>query len=467
MNKKKSYSPALVSILIGVVLCGLVFGLLFLVRNTLKANDTGIVQMAQTIGRKIVDPYPINPDHIGAVLLSLLGAIMLVVGAALIISGIAKLFEAIAENERNMMSYVLGALMLLCGAVIAYGFAKALLLGVTRFSTEGMYVHLFIDAGILLIIAALLVGMGCSRLVKAQKYNRSVKIYGMPPADVNRSMGLKASNLISGIGIHTLLVIMSVVWLIPFVCIILQSFRVETAMPVGYILPKTWGFGNYTGLLKTDFPKWYLNTFIMALVVAVLQTIIVLCMSYVLSRFRFKMRKPLMSFMLILGMFPGMLTMIILYRVLKDLGLTQANAVPGLILVYIASSGMGYYVSKGFFDTIPKSLDEAACMDGATKAQVLFRIILPLAKPIVIYTILTAFMAPWGDFVFARYISMNTSAGMNVAVGLNSWLSLDQINSHYTMFCAGGVVVAIPVTILFLCLQRYYVEGVTGGAVKG
>ena len=92
---------------------------------------------------------------------------------------------------------------------------------------------------------------------------------------------------------------------------------------------------------------------------------------------------------------------------------------------------------------------------------------MPLAKPIVIYTILTAFMGPWGDFVFARYISMNSTAGMNVAVGLQSWLTLDQINSRYTMFCAGGVIVAIPVTILFMCLQRYYVEGVTGGAVKG
>ena len=174
-----------------------------------------------------------------------------------------------------------------------------------------------------------------------------------------------------------------------------------------------------------------------------------------------------MQFMLILGMFPGMLTMIILYRVLADLKLTQANAVPGLILVYVASSGMGYYVSKGFFDTIPKSLDEAARIDGANRAQVLWKIILPLAKPIVIYTVLTAFMGPWGDFVFARYISFGAQAGMNVAVGMWSWLQLDQIGQKYTMFCAGGVVVAIPVLILFLCLQRYYVEGVTGGAVKG
>ncbi len=288
-----------------------------------------------------------------------------------------------------------------------------------------------------------------------------------PSAPVKQHMGLKASRAISNTAIYVLLVIISVIWLIPFICILLQSFRVESTLQVGYVIPQKWGFDNYQNLLKTDFPRWYLNTFIIALITAVLQTVIVLCMSYTLSRFRFKMRNGLMRFMLILGMFPGMLTMIILYRVLKDLGMTQENAVPGLILVYIASSGMGYYVSKGFFDTIPKSLDEAARVDGATRLQVLYKIILPLSKPIVIYTILTAFMGPWGDFVFARYISFGASAGKNVAVGLYDWLSKDQINKSYTMFCAGGVLVALPVTILFMCLQRYYVEGVTGGAVKG
>ena len=280
-------------------------------------------------------------------------------------------------------------------------------------------------------------------------------------------MGLKTSRAITNTTIHVVLILISIIWLIPFICIVLQSFRVENTGPVGYVVPKIWGTGNYTKLFETDFPRWYTNTFISALVVAVLQTIIVLCMSYTLSRFRFKMRKPLMRFMLILGMFPGMLSMIILYRVLKDLGLTQANATPGLILVYIASSGMGYYVSKGFFDTIPMSLDEAARIDGATRAQILYKIILPLSKPIVIYTVLTAFMGPWGDYVFARYIAFGASAGKNVAVGLYDWLNKDQIANNYTMFCAGGVLVAVPVTILFMCLQRYYVEGVTGGAVKG
>ena len=287
------------------------------------------------------------------------------------------------------------------------------------------------------------------------------------PPQAKRSMGIKAANTASNIVIYILLAIITVVWLVPFVCIVLQSFRCENTHMVGYIIPKEWGLDNYVNLFSTKFPRWYMNTFLIALAAAVFQTIITLCMSYTLSRFRFKLRKPLMQLMLILGMFPGMLGMIILYNVLKDLGMTGAHAVPGLILVNVAGAGMGYYVSKGFFDTIPKSLDEAARIDGATRFYILRKVILPLAKPIVIYTILTAFMGPWGDFSFARYISMNNVDGMNAAVGLFSWLNIDQINNNYTMFCAGGVVVAVPVTLLFIFLQKYYVEGVTGGAVKG
>ena len=289
----------------------------------------------------------------------------------------------------------------------------------------------------------------------------------MSETSMKRHMGLRASRTLANTLIYVLLIAISIIWLIPFFCIVLQSFRVESTWQVGYVIPQQWGLDNYQKLFSSNFTRWYTNTLIISVFTALFQTVIVLCMSYTLSRFRFKMRKPLMRFMLILGMFPGMLTMIILYRVLKDLGLTQENAVPGLILVYIASSGMGYYVSKGFFDTIPKSLDEAARVDGATRFQVLKKIILPLSKPIVIYTVLTAFMGPWGDFVFARYISFGAQAGMNVAVGLYNWLTPDQINNNYTMFCAGGVLVAIPVTLLFLFLQKYYVEGVTGGAVKG
>lgn len=284
-----------------------------------------------------------------------------------------------------------------------------------------------------------------------------------------KHMGLKAKERLSNTIIYIILILMSIVWLIPFIFLVFESFRVEATYQVGYVLPKVWGFDNYINLFtKTDFPVWFRNTFIIGLFAAIIQTIIVLCMSYTLSRLRFKGRKLLMNLMLVLGFFPGFLSMIILYKVLSWFNLTGANSVPGLILVYVASSGMGYYVSKGFFDTISRSLDEAARVDGATRFQVFTKIIMPLSKPIVIYTILTAFMAPWGDFMFARYISHATSAGMNVAVGLQYLISTPQnLSANYTMFCAGGVVVAIPITILFMCLQKYYVEGVTGGAVKG
>ena len=261
---------------------------------------------------------------------------------------------------------------------------------------------------------------------------------------------------------------MAVVWLFPFFGIVLESFKTETLMRTSYLFPKQFGFDHYTKLFtETNFLQWFTNTAIMGVATAVLQTFFVLTMSYTLSRLRFKGRKGLMNFMLILGMFPGFLTMILIYKVFADLGLTMDRAPIGLIIVYCASSGMGYYVSKGFFDTIPKSLDEAARIDGATRFQVLYKVILPLSKPIVIYTILMGFMAPWGDFMMASYIIHENSVGMNVAVGMYEWLSKANIDQKYTLFCAAGVIVAIPVVTVFLLLQKYYVEGVTGGAVKG
>ncbi len=284
-----------------------------------------------------------------------------------------------------------------------------------------------------------------------------------------KHMGQKMKNRLSNGLIYAVLIVISVIWLFPFFCLVCESFRCESTCQVGYIIPKVWGFDNYINLFtKTDFLIWYENTFIIAVFVSVIQTIMVLTMSYTLSRLRFKGRKGLMNVMLILGMFPGFITMIVLYKILSGMGLTGANSVPGLILVYTASSAMGYYVSKGFFDTISRSLDEAARIDGATRFQVLTKVIMPLSKPIIIYTILTAFMAPWGDFMFAKYIAHNTSRGMNVAVGLQNMISTpSSLTANYTMFCAGGVLVAVPITILFMSLQKYYVEGVTGGAVKG
>lgn len=281
-------------------------------------------------------------------------------------------------------------------------------------------------------------------------------------------LGAKASRRIGNTIIYIILIAITIIWLFPFVGILLESFKTETNMQTPYLFPKEFGFDHYIKLFKeTDFFRWFVNTAIMGVATAVFQTFFILSMSYVLSRLRFKGRKALMNSMLILGMFPGFLTMILIYKVFADFGLTMQMAPVGLVIVYCASSGMGYYVSKGFFDTIPKSLDEAARVDGATRWQVFYKVIMPLSKPIVIYTILMGFMAPWGDFMLASYLVHENSQGMSVAVGMYEWLSRTNMNTHYTMFCAAGVVVAIPVVTVFLLLQKYYVEGVTGGAVKG
>ena len=291
----------------------------------------------------------------------------------------------------------------------------------------------------------------------------------MTPNKIKKSgLGARTGQMISNGIIYAILILITVVWLFPFFGIVLESFRVESRMQVGYLWPEQFGWDNYIRLInETDFPRWFGNTAFMGVLTAVFQTFFVLSMSYTLSRLRFKGRKALMNAMLVMGMFPGFLTMILIYKVFSDLGLTMQMAPIGLIIVYCASSGMGYYVSKGFFDTIPKTLDEAARVDGATRFQVFYKVIMPLSGSIIIYTILMGFMGPWGDFMTAMYIIHENSAGMNVAVGMYEWLSKTNINTNYTMFCAAGVVVAVPVTTVFLCLQKYYVEGVTGGAVKG
>ena len=271
---------------------------------------------------------------------------------------------------------------------------------------------------------------------------------------------------------YIVLILISIIWLFPFVGLVLQSFRsyaTEYGGMVDYLVPKQFSLDNYTFLFsgETNYIRWYANTLVIAFFVTVFQTIIILCVSFALSRMRFAGRELLMRFWLILGLFPGFLTMICLYFLLKQFGLTQAGAIPGLILVSVASSGMGYYVCKGYFDTIPKALDEAARIDGATRARIFFTMIIPMSKPIIIYTALVAFMAPWCDYVFASYVAFGHDQSYNVAVAMTRWVWTNDYQGYFTRFCAGGVLIAIPVTLLFMFLQKYYVEGVTGGAVKG
>ena len=185
-----------------------------------------------------------------------------------------------------------------------------------------------------------------------------------------------------------------------------------------------------------------------------------------MSKLRFPGRKQLMSFSIILNMFPGVLSMIAIYFILKSIGLTNSHV--GMVIVYSAGAGLGFLICKGFMDTISVSLSEAARLEGASEAKIFWRIIIPLSKPIIVYTVISSFLVPWGDFVFAKLmLNSGIATDWTVAIGLFNMLNKSMINKYFSVFCAGGVVVSIPISILFIIMQKFYVEGITGGSVKG
>ena len=188
--------------------------------------------------------------------------------------------------------------------------------------------------------------------------------------------------------------------------------------------------------------------------------------SYAFSRLRFKLRKPLMNVLLVLGMFPGFMSMIAVYFILKAMGLT--NSLLALVLVYSGGAALSYYICKGFFDTVPKAMEEAAVLDGASQPMIFVKIILPMAKPIIVYTVLTSFIAPWCDFIFVNTI-ISERDKYTVSLGLYKMINAEKnsFNDNFTTFCAGSFVVGVIIVSLFMSMQKYYVDGVTSGAVKG
>ena len=272
--------------------------------------------------------------------------------------------------------------------------------------------------------------------------------------------------------IHIFLTVLALVWIFPIVWIILTSFRAASGAYSDTFIPEEFTIRNFVRLFTEtgvfNFGRWFVNTFVIAVFTCILATFYLVSIAYVMSRLRFRSRKPLLNMALILGMFPSFMSMIAVYYILKGVGLTEgAWKMVALILVYSGGSGiLQFYVAKGFFDTIPRALDEAAMVDGATRWRVISRIIMPLSRPIVVYTILTSFIAPWIDFILARVIIGTDAKYYTVALGLWNMLEKENINQWYTRFAAGAVCVSIPIAILFLIMQRYYSDGLSG-AVKG
>ena len=286
------------------------------------------------------------------------------------------------------------------------------------------------------------------------------------------TFGVKAKKKITNGIVYAILIILSLIWILPFVYLFIQSFTND--YDPGSLIPRTgtWTIANYTNLFTSKvypFWRWYLNTLVIALICSVLTTGLTLMSAYAFSRLNFKARKGYMKLILVIGMFPGILGMFISYQILKWLGLSGGYlGIAGLILISISGCVGGYYISKGFFDTISKSLDEAAMIDGADKNTIFWKVIMPLSKPIIVYTLLMGFTGPWGDYMFYSVIAGGETKIFNVAVGLQQMLSKGYNQATvYPQFCAAAVVVSIPIMILFFKLQNYYVEGVTGGAVKG
>jgi arabinogalactan oligomer/maltooligosaccharide transport system permease protein len=285
-----------------------------------------------------------------------------------------------------------------------------------------------------------------------------------------RHHSMKARRIVGVSVTQVVLTVLSIIWVLPLLYLIVQSFRAEPGAWSSTFFPKTWTFDNYVRLFtETKFLRWYGNTLLVAVISCALTALFVLATAYAFSRVKFRARRPIMNIMLILGMFPGFMSMTAVYFLLKILLPNSYQSLASLIMVYSAGAALSYYIAKGFFDTVPKSLDEAARIDGASRARVFWKIILPLSKPIIIYTVLTSFIAPWCDFIFVSFIMSGVpDTGMyTVSLGMYKWLEREQIQQYFTTFCAAAVIVATPITVLFMFLQKYYVEGVTGGAVKG
>ncbi len=283
---------------------------------------------------------------------------------------------------------------------------------------------------------------------------------------------VKTQKMVTDIVVHVFLTIVAIIWLIPFVWLVAHSFRDgPTGLFTKTFFPTEFTLDNYVKLFteidSMNFPRMFMNTFVIAIFSCLISSFFVLGVSYALSRVKWPMRKPYMNMAMVINLFPGFMSMVAMYFLLKAMGLTEGKMIPvALIICYSCGAGTGFHVLKGYMDTIPKALDEAAYMDGATKWQTFYKITIPMCKPMIVYQVITAFMGPWMDFVLAKIIVRAEAQYYTVSIGLWKMLEMEFVNNWFTRFCAGAVLVAIPISILFMITQKFYQEAM-GGAVKG
>ena len=273
----------------------------------------------------------------------------------------------------------------------------------------------------------------------------------------------KIKRVLNVLATYTLLIIIAAVFFFPCLWLILASFSKSGSIySFDGFFPKEYGFDSFRVLFTDtrmyDYPRWFLNTLFIAVMSCILGTFLTILTAYCMSRFRFRSRKAMMKATLVLGMFPSFMGTIAVYLLMTQFHLVNQHW--GLILIYSAQAPMGYMVQKGFFDTIPYSIDEAARIDGASNFQVFTKFIMPLSKPILVYTALTSFTWPWSDFILPKLLLIDKNL-YTVAVGL---MSLSE--TEFSRFAAGSIFIAIPIIILYFCLVKYMINGMAAGAVK-
>ena len=287
----------------------------------------------------------------------------------------------------------------------------------------------------------------------------------------NNLGGMKTRRIAGDALIYTFLAVMCVIWLLPFFWVIMQSFRDGKGQFISTFLPKSYTINNYVALFKEanviNFPRMFLNTFGLSICTCIVSTFFVLAVSYCTSRLKWKMRKPYMNMAMVINLFPGFMSMVAVYFILKALGMTEGDKIYlSLVICFSAGAGTGFFVMKGYMDTIPKALDEAAMIDGCTRWQIFTKVTLPLCKPMIVYQVITSFMGPWMDFIFAKVIAGAKAQYWTVSIGLFNMLEKEYVDTWFVRFCAGAVLVSIPISILFMITQKFYQEAM-GGAVKG
>ncbi len=265
--------------------------------------------------------------------------------------------------------------------------------------------------------------------------------------------------------VHLELVLMSVLVLIPIVWIVLAAFNPGNGLATTSLLPKTLTLDNFRRLFQqTNYKQWFLNSLTIAVLNTVFSVILILITAWIMSRFKFKGKKTSLMTILLLSMFPTFLSMTALYTLFLNFGLLDKPV--ALVIIYVAGAiPYNVWLVKGYLDGLPKEVDEAAYIDGCSYFATFRKIVLPLSTPIITYCAVSQFMMPWMDYILPNML-LSSDTSKTLAVGLYGLIT-GRENTNFTMFAAGAVIIAVPITILFIVFQKYLVQGIAAGANKG